>query len=623
MKRIYSFMFAAVAIFTAASCQKEMANETLENNGGEQYTFSATILETKTVLAEGNKVNWSVGDNISVFDVDGKAVTFTGQHTQVSATADFSAPAKDYTPADNAYAVFPVKGDATMTDGVVGILRVGGDQKAVAGSFDPEFAYLLGTESQPNTLAFNNIHSLVKFTIGGETAPSKVTLVNSGARNIAGQFKYNTHAEESPIIQTDLPGSKEINLTPKAGESFEVGKTYYIVVIGGGNFANIDLKFDDTVVKTVSGAKYADASNNYLVGKIINFGTVKFPEVTEEPVESAINVTRVWGHYGEGSTAWSNSLVSSLDGNDRNLAMDDEYIYIPETNKTGNIHKFKVSDGSYAGTLPIIEDLKTATHYTSCVRMVKNSDPEINGGKDVLVVCNLALSGETLVFAAYENGTANAPVKIWSKENGANRRFGDKFSVYGDYKTAQYWVRTFQGGDTMTAIVWPGNGFTWLEPSRKDTNDDANTIGELAWYPGQASYCLISTTSSIGAHLMNGGTEVKTYPALAKTFGYNFFEAAGEKFVAWTSLIKGNDKPRLQIVQSDASTLDKMQDTFDNLATRLVYEAPLQNADNMEAEGVGGGNTVCDCCVREINGEIYIAAMAQKAGLSLFKVSAK
>ena len=52
-------MFAAVAIFAAASCQKEMANEPLENNSGEQYTFSATILETKTVLAEGNKVNWS------------------------------------------------------------------------------------------------------------------------------------------------------------------------------------------------------------------------------------------------------------------------------------------------------------------------------------------------------------------------------------------------------------------------------------------------------------------------------------------------------------------------------------------------------------------------------------
>ena len=122
---------------------------------------------------------------------------------------------------------------------------------------------------------------------------------------------------------------------------------------------------------------------------------------------------------------------------------------------------------------------------------------------------------------------------------------------------------------------------------------------------------------------MDGGSEIKTYPALAKTFGYNIFEAPGEKFVAWTSLIKGNDKPRLQIVQSDASTLAKMQDTFDNLATRLVYEAPLQNADEMDTAGVGGDNTVCDCCVREINGEIYIAAMAQKAGLSLFKVSAK
>ena len=66
-----------------------------------------------------------------------------------------------------------------------------------------------------------------------------------------------------------------------------------------------------------------------------------------------------------------------------------------------------------------------------------------------------------------------------------------------------------------------------------------------------------------------------------------------------------------------------MVTTFDNLATRLVYEAPLQNASDMNTDGVAGGNTVCDCCVREIDGTIYIAAMAQKAGLSLFKVTAK
>ena len=66
-----------------------------------------------------------------------------------------------------------------------------------------------------------------------------------------------------------------------------------------------------------------------------------------------------------------------------------------------------------------------------------------------------------------------------------------------------------------------------------------------------------------------------------------------------------------------------MVETFDNLATRLVFEAPLQSADNFDATAAGGGNTVCDCCVREINGEVYIAAIGQKAGLSLFKVTAK
>ena len=619
MKKIYSFALAAVALLSAASCQKELVDNTIENQGGDFTVTAVASVESKTVLVDGVKTFWTPGDKISVFNAEGKSVAFSTNITANAASAKFTNTATFDAPA-TLYAAYPDRGGVqALADGIINNFRIAGTQTAVAGSFDPTFGSAVGIEGADGKLEFKSIHALIKFTIGGEKAPSKVTFTNGGARNIAGLFTYNTATGK--IGQGD--GAKAISLVPAAGQNFEVGKTYYIAVISGGNFANMTLDFDGTVVKTVEGAKYADESNGYLLGKIINLGTVSFPAETEKPVESAINVTRVWGHYGA-TAAWSNTIISSLDNNDRSLAMDDKFIYIPETNKSANIHKFNIADGSYVGTLPKSADMNLGTHYVSCARTVKNAE-----GKYILLVCNLSL-GEGLRIFAYVNGTDAEPVAITTIAN--SRRWGDKFTVTGTWESGKMWFRS--NDDRGMGAYVPLNGTTstwnWVEAHAVDNGAafDAGNISEITFVPGTEGFALLNTNSSAGAHVMKGNahgayTEVKTYPALAKTFGYNFFDFAGKKFVAWTSIAKGNDKPRLQIVQSDATTAEKMVETFDNLATRLVFEAPLQSADNFDAAAAGGGNTVCDCCVREINGEVYIAAIGQKAGLSLFKVTAK
>ena len=633
MKKIYSFVFAAIAILSAVSCQKEMANEPLDNNGGDFTVTAIASVESKTTLVDGNKTYWTPGDKISLFNAEGEAVAFSTDITEKAASATFTNTAAFKVP-ETIFAVYPDRGRSNetgstqkLTDGIINNFRIGSPQTAVAGSFDPTFGSAVGMADENGNLIFKNINSLIKFTIGGNKAPSEVKFTNGGSRYIAGLFTYNT---ETGAVTNANSGAKEIILKPAEGQTFEVGKTYYIAVIPGGNFANMTLSFDGTVVKTVEGAKYADGTNNYLIGKIINLGTVEFPVQTEEPVVSAIDVTRVWGHYGTDGKAWSNSLVSSLDNNDRSLAMDDQYIYIPETNTSANIHKFSITDGSYLGTLPKSTDMSLGTHYVSCARIVKKTD-----GSDVLLVCNLSL-GESLRIFAYVNGTDKEPVTVTTIPS--SRRWGDKFTVTGTWENGLMWFRSndsrgmvgyapLQGKyPIMKNETEPWN-FLEAHPVDGGSAFDAGNISEVTWVPGTEGFCLLNTNSESGAHIMKGSsgsyTEVKTYAALKKTFGYNFFELADEKFVAYVSIAKGNGKPRLQILQSDATTSDNMVATFDNIATRLVYEAPLQDATDMSVEGVGGGNTVCDCCVREINGELYIAAIAQKAGLSLFKVSAK
>ena len=640
MKKIYSFVFAAIAILSAASCQKEIVNVPEADTNAAPFSFVAERdAETKTVLVDGKSTYWTPGDKVSAFNSRGEAVTFDTDITVNSASALFSTE-KFALPTDGTiHAIYPAKTDATLgADGVIGILRVSGTQIAVAGSFDPAYAvaYAKGQVTSldtPPALKFKNIHSLVKFTIGGDKAPAKVVLTNGGQRNIAGQFTYNTNT--GAIGQNPEMGAKVITLVPAEGKSFEVGETYYIVVIGGGNFANISLAFDDVEVKKVEGAKYADETNNHLLNKIINFGTVQFPsdEPEPEPVESPFNVERVWGYYSTESAAWWAGKAdgfSSWYGGDTSLAMDDEYIYIPYGTATAGVYKLSIATGEISN-IPV-GGVTGGTYPTSCARMVKNSDPNINGGKDILLLGNLALANEPLKFYAYVNGTDADPVVAYNL--GAARRFGDKFTVSGTWQSGIIWLRSNQAAP-LEAVIPITNGAlqTWIDGHRI-TNSDDNCISEISWYPVSdktiPNYCLMSTTSDKGVHLMTGcstagtATEAATFPELAKTWGYQFFEFEGEKFIAWVSLKYGNDKPRLQIIKGDGSTLETLKEALSNLKANMVAEYALSNEDNdLSVGGKAATKTLADCAVRVINGTVYIAALGEEGGLSLFKLTAK
>ena len=56
MKKIYSFLFAAVTVFAAASCQKEVDNNVQATPAEDTFTVTATVgLDTKTTLDENGK----------------------------------------------------------------------------------------------------------------------------------------------------------------------------------------------------------------------------------------------------------------------------------------------------------------------------------------------------------------------------------------------------------------------------------------------------------------------------------------------------------------------------------------------------------------------------------------
>ncbi len=632
MKKIYSFVFAAIAILSAASCQKEIVAPEADTNATAFSFVAEREAETKTTLVNGKSTWWTPGDKVSAFDSEGKAVTFATAITENSASALFACESF-LLPEDYIHAVYPAKADATLgADGVIGILRVAGTQTAVAGSFDPAYAvaYAKGqvtSFTEAPVMTFTNIHALVKFTIGGDKAPEKVVLTNGGARNIAGQFTYNTNTGK--IGQDPDKGAKVITLTPAAGDSFKVGETYYIVVIGGGNFANISLTFDDVEVKKVEGAKYADETNDFLLNKIINFGTVQFP--SEDPGQGEIEpanftATAVMTKQSSGS----NSYMSAFGGTantDRNMGMDDEYVYIAETQANPVLWKIAIADGT-ASKMPVGTVNGGGTFALACPRVIENTDNAINGGKDVLAVCNMG-QGTAVYLYLYANGIDNDPVKISMHHDGLGRRLGDQFTVSGSLQSGYAWFKE-QGSNAVMLnqliinsenINRFANEGIWPDRVMLSGTDDSR--GALYFYPGADWSNALYTSTGASAYTVrdentltaNKPTYIEQTWANGANFtgchGFNFFKVGDRDYIAYT---KFSDQT-LYIING-AANADGVKAALE--ANEVVWSAKVAADDNT----CDSGNSGADCAVRTLaDGSVLIAGHVQNVGVVVYKLT--
>ena len=620
MKKIYSFAIAAVALFSAASCQKELVNAPMTEGGDFTVTAIASA-DTKTVLVDGVKTYWTPGDKISLFDAEGKAVAFSTDITEAAATAKFTNTAAYDAPAV-IYAAYPDRGDAQkLNEGIISNFRIAGTQTAVAGSFDPAFGSAVGTVNEEGVVVFKNINSLIKFTIGGEKAPESVTFTNGGMRNIAGLFTYNT--ETGAVLSGDN-GAKAITLKPAAGESFEVGKSYYIAVIPGGNFANMTLSFDDKVVKNVEGAKYADETNDFLVGKIINLGTVAFPveKPEEEPAEQ-LEATLVRAFQSQGATSYMTTFGGEAN-RDRNMTTDGEYIYIAETKGAAVLWKISIAEG-LAEKVPTSTVNNGGTFALACPRMIKNTDANINGGKDVLAVCNMG-QGTAVYLYLYVNGTSEEPVAISLHYDGLGRRLGDQFSVSGTLQSGYVWFKE-QGTNAIMLnqlIITSENlaRFTseGIWPDRVMLPEGGDTArGSLYFYPGadwsQAIYTSTGASAYVtrNADVLTAGKPTYQPTEFVNSYtgchGFNFFKHNGKDYIAYASY----NKQTLYIIEgaADAQGVKAAMD-----AQKVVFEAKIA----AEGNTCSAGNSGADCAVVQKDGKTYVAGHVQNVGVVVYEL---
>ena len=360
-----------------------------------------------------------------------------------------------------------------------------------------------------------------------------------------------------------------------------------------------------------------------------------------EPVPPQL-FTRMWGIYATSSTApWQSTFGIS---DSRNITMDDQYLYIPQNAGEGAILKaVSISDPTQVKDVNV-DGVAGGTHTLSCVRMIPNTDPAVNNGKDLLSACCLSTGeGSHLHFYVWLDGIDNAPTLSVVEDSG--RRLGDKYIVVGSWNDGEVYLKDYNTGNIIRYAMtegrigeWPGADGLAYARGRMDYNasvpDASGSIGSAYVYPGTPNAYgegntpagfLVSSTAS--AHYL-GNTSGNVFAStadfgMAMTHGYSFFsdKKTGEKYVAYVALEANQDQGNVKVVSDFNGTPEGLVGVLQN--QKVVFEAPVQDAmDATVLSPCPATHSTGDCVVREIGNETYMAVMIQNVGISVFKLNA-
>lgn len=288
MKKIYSFMVAAVALFAAASCNKELPQENLPAVGETVvYTASTDGADTKAVLNEETKKSeWVADDAITVHDGT-KGWTFTAAEAGVNVDFSNSEGFGDYRPV---LAVYPA-GTYTVDVAEKTVnANIPTYQPARKGTYN-EDAALAVAYSENDQFAFKNAHSLIKFTIKSSSIKA-IEFYGNNNEAITGNMLVSLNEDNTvkSVVGQDtvFEEGKENEWTGKGtwvkiysedetnGWCFENGATYYAAVAPVNFTKGVAINYilaNDTKVEAV---KKTDNPVNLTPSKILNIGDLEY-----------------------------------------------------------------------------------------------------------------------------------------------------------------------------------------------------------------------------------------------------------------------------------------------------------------------------------------------------------
>lgn len=280
MKKTYSFLFAAVALFAAASCQDELINNETPAVQGERFSITAVAdAQTKTALTdEGLNSVWTPGDALAVIDYEGNGAKFTTDITENAASAkftceDFNTGGLSDISALPIVALYPYQAGLTCSiysaeanptgDNTIKGITFPHEQTAVAGSFDKTaaFTWAMATGATKDNLVFNNLYSLLKVKVTEENITSITVSATSGS--LAGNVTLPLATGALAVV--DGQGQSSVTLTCEDG--FDTEKYYYICVLPG-TYEGFSIALNGYTVKIRKSAFTFEAATVYNLGEV-------------------------------------------------------------------------------------------------------------------------------------------------------------------------------------------------------------------------------------------------------------------------------------------------------------------------------------------------------------------
>ena len=311
----------------------------------------------------------------------------------------------------------------------------------------------------------------------------------------------------------------------------------------------------------------------------------------------------------------------------RGLAMDDEYIYLPKASAYPNIAAVSIANPAtqVAGDVSTVDAGDT---FKSCfVRMIKNTDANVNGGKDVLLMSNCsAANGGNIVIYAYTNGISAAPIKLaqfaWDSANNVEdwRRYGDRFFVTGTWQDGKIWLPSFHANKIVCLSVANG-ARTAVTQYAAGADNSPEGIKDLTVWEGADTQYLITNASV--ANLMvpadgttNGWNNLTLNFAVENakgTWGYNFFKFNDTDYIAYARIV--DKKACVEIIEAGVNLGRAIS------APKVLMQIPINSAASLDSELTTGG--LADCAVRVIDGVPYIAALTRDGAMTVYKLVMK
>ena len=610
---------SALAVLSLAACNKE---KDFAPTGSKEITIIATRDEsvTRTAVQEnGTSVWWSAAETIDVFAGPGTdAVVFTGQNSAPAATATFKGEADITFGENDIYAVYPSSSNNCVnSDGTV-TLVISGYQQAVAGTFADDVFPAIAV-SKSSTMTFRNVAGGIKFSVGEDNV-TEVTFESNGGEVISGLATFTLTDGIPTLKSVDSMRSWVTVLAPTGG--FVKGETYYAALLPCtlAEGITITLKRGEQEPLTIESTK----------SQTIKRGV--FGKIGELSVPKTLEIENVWVMYSTKDGAW-NEYYGGTPGTDRNIAMDDEYVYIAESSTTPKLWAISIADHNQVKAVNI-EGVTGGTHPLCCPRVIKNTDPAVNGGKDILSCSSLTRGGEDPKLYMWLNGIDNAPHAITLTTWATEAWYGDTFTVSG---TLQDGILFFDktGGSANGVVTFnmagvPGDKLYLLK--RIAFND------ALGRHDGVCAYYPFPGNDNAGIYSPGRGQELRGYhasftgdlksegnaaytPTLTKleytegrngyVLGYNYLEWEGKRYVIYG---KQPDVSNGYVYVLEGGATDDWLSIINFSPVKFRRDLAVTSGSLTSA------NSGMDVTARIVNGSLYFAAQKQNVACGLYRL---